>query len=115
MAGSEATVTLGEVKKYALTLPDVREEPHFDRLSFRVRGKIFLTARATEKHIHVFVPEEVREPALALHDYVSKLLWGGKVVGLRIELPKAAPQVVQGLVRAAFESKAPKSARARSS
>ena len=85
---------LAQVRKYALSLPEVTEEPHFDRTSFRVRGKIFVTARPAETHIHVFVPEEHREPALALHPgQVSKLLWGGKVVGLRVELADTAAGV----------------------
>ncbi|MEY2854244.1 MAG: hypothetical protein RL030_1376 [Pseudomonadota bacterium] len=105
-------MTLTQVRKYALSLPKASEEPHFDRTSFRVGGKIFLTARPTESHIHVFVPEEHREPALAMHpDHVTKLLWGGKVVGLRIELAKASVGVVNDLIKSAWESKAPPAAR----
>jgi hypothetical protein len=102
-------MTLAQVRKYALSLAGVVEEPHFDRTSFRVNGKIFVTARPTEPHIHVLVPEETREPALALHaDQVSRLLWGGKVVGLRIELPQAQPGLVKELVNAAWQCKAAK-------
>ena len=99
-----------QVRKYALSMPEVTEEPHFDRTSFRVGGKIFVTARPAESHIHVFVPEEQREPALAMHpEQVAKLFWGGKVVGLRIELPKAPVGVVNDLIRNAWKAKAPKS------
>lgn len=103
-------MTLVQIRKYALALAGVNEEPHFDRTSFRVRGKIFVTARAAESCINVFVPEELREPALAMHSaYVSKLMWGGKVVGLTVELPKAEAGVVKDLVRGAWQAKAPKS------
>jgi hypothetical protein len=103
-------VTLTQVRKYALSLPEAMEQPHFDRTSFRVRGKIFLTARPSESHVHVFVPGEHREPALAMHpECVAKLLWGGKVVGLRVALPGAPVGVVKDLIRIAWESKAPKS------
>ena len=102
-------MTLTQLRKHALALPGVTEEPHFDRTSFRVNGRIFLTARPPESHVHVFVPEEVREPALAMHpDCVSKLFWGGKVVGLRIELSKAQPGVVKDLVEIAWRSRGPK-------
>ena len=68
-----------------------------------------MTARPAESHIHVFVPEEHREPALAMHpEQVSKLFWGGKVVGLRIELVDTAASVVNDLVKRGWESKAPK-------
>ena len=36
-------ITVEEVRNLALSLPEVREEPHFDRASFRVRGRIFAT------------------------------------------------------------------------
>jgi hypothetical protein len=99
-------MTLAQVRKYALSLHSTFEEPHFDRTSFRVDGKIFVTAKPQDTHIHVFVPEEVREPALAMHsDYLSKLLWGGKVVGLRVELPNAQLDVVKDLVSAAWQSR----------
>jgi hypothetical protein len=99
-------MTLAQLRKYALSLPGATEEPHFDRTSFRVKRKIFVTARPSESHIHVFVPEQIREPAIAMHSaYVSKLLWGGKVVGLRVELPKADPGVLRDLVKGAWESK----------
>ena len=102
-------MTLAQVRKYALSLPESMEEPHFDRTSFRVRGKIFVTARPSESHVHVFVPEQHREPALAMHpDHMAKLLWGGKVVGLRIALRGAPVNVVNDLIRCAWQSKAPK-------
>lgn len=105
-------MTLTQVRKYALSLPKASVEPHFDRISFRVGGRIFLTARPAESHIHVFVPEEQREAALAIHPgLVTKLRWGGKVVGLRIELPKAPVGVVNDLIKAAWEAKSPTKSR----
>jgi YjbR len=102
-------MTLAQIRKHALSLSGTTEEPHFDRTSFRINGKIFITARPSESHIHIFVPDEVREPALAMHpDFVSKLLWGGKVVGVRVELPKADPGVVRDLVSKAWHARAAK-------
>ena len=88
-------MTLTQVRKIALALPEVEEAPHFDRTSFRVRNKIFVTAKPTEPYIQVFVGEEHREPALAMHPgCMEKLVWGGKVVGLRIALPTAPAAAV---------------------
>ena len=62
-----------------------------------------------EKHIHVFVPEQEREIALALQpECLEKLLWGGKVVGVRVLLSQAKPAQVNRLITQAWASKAPK-------
>jgi hypothetical protein len=101
-------VTLVQLRKYALSLAGSTEEPHFDRTSFRVGGKIFMTAKPDEPYAHVFVGEALREPALAAHPgCMEKLPWGGKIVGLRIHLPKAPAAVVKDLVKAAWQARAP--------
>ncbi len=80
---------LAQVRKYALSLPGVTEEPHFDRTSFRVGGKIFVTARPAESHIHVFVPEEYREPALAMHpEQVSNCSGAARWLGCESNYPR---------------------------
>jgi len=97
------------LRSYAMALPDVTEEPHFTYASFRVRGKIFVTVPPEATHIHVFVDEEDRAPALAMYpEFIEKLWWGKKVQGLRIAIAKAQSHVVESLVRAAWARKAPK-------
>jgi hypothetical protein len=101
---------LAQVRRHALSLPAVTEEPHFNYSSFRVRGKIFVTVPPDEEHIHVFVGEEQREPALAVYpEFLEKLTWCAKVVGLRVALASAQASVVNSLVSVAWQSKAPKS------
>ena len=36
-------MTHDDIRVLALSLPEAQEHPHFDRSSFRVRGKIFIT------------------------------------------------------------------------
>lgn len=36
-------MTHARIRAVALSLPEAEEQPHFDRASFRVRGKIFAT------------------------------------------------------------------------
>jgi len=101
---------LAEVRRCAIGLPEVTEEPHHHFSSFRVRGKIFVTVPPEQEHIHVFVDEEARERALALYpNFVEKLFWGGKVCGIRIQLASAKPGAVRDLIRSAWAAKAPKS------
>jgi hypothetical protein len=103
---------LGAIRKHALALEAVTEEPHHDYSSFRVRGKIFVTVPPHEEFIHVFVGEEDRERYLALHpEYTEKLFWGGKALGLRVRLDGATPSVVNAMVRKAYETRVLKDAR----
>ena len=105
---------LTQVRRFAMSLPEVTEVPHHHFSSFRVRGKIFVTVPPDDGHIHVFVEEDVRERALAFDpEFIEKLLWGGKVVGLRIALFAAKPGVVTALIGKAWERKAPKLASAK--
>lgn len=101
---------LATVRKWSLSLPEVTEEPHHNFGSFRVKGKIFVTMPPGDEHIHVFLPEHGREQALELYPaFVEKLLWGGKVVGVRVSLHNADPAVVKAMVQEAWMHKAPKS------
>ncbi len=97
------------VRKYALSLPEAAEEPHFDFASFRVRGKIFVTVPPGDKYVHVFVGDDAREQAIELHDeFVEKLFWGRKVLGVRVRLSRASAPVVKKLIHSAWARKAPK-------
>jgi hypothetical protein len=103
-------VNLTEVRRVAMSLPEVTEEPHFEYTSFRINGKIFATAPPDGKHLHVFVGDEDRELALLMEPgFLEKLLWGDKVRGLRVQLRKAKKPVVAKLLKKAWLRKAPKS------
>jgi hypothetical protein len=105
-----AGMKLSQVRKLALALPEVTEEPHFHLTSFRVRGKIIATAPPDEPSLNVMVGEAVREPVLAAHaDCVEKLFWGKKVMGVRVDLRSAKSALVADLLRQAWRAKAPKS------
>ncbi len=100
---------LDTVRKFALSLDDVTEAPHHAFNSFRVRGRIFVTVPPQGDALHVFVAEEDRERALALYpEWAGKLLWGGKVAGLRVALATAEPRAVKALVRAAHATRSAK-------
>lgn len=57
-------VQVAAVRRFALSLPETTEEPHFDMASFRVRGRIFATVPADGTRLHVFVDaDEARAAA----------------------------------------------------
>ena len=106
---AETSLKLQQVQRFAMSLPSVTEEPHFNYSSFRVGGKIFATVPPEGQHLHVFVEEEQRQVALVLEPKsAEKLLWGKKVVGLRITLAEAKVSFVEQLLQQAWSRKAPK-------
>jgi hypothetical protein len=97
------------VRRFAVSLPDAVETPHFERTSFRVRGKIFATATADRRSLNVFVPEpEIRASAAGDPSVFHELRWGDRLVGLTIELARADPDEVFELLTEAWRGKAPK-------
>jgi hypothetical protein len=105
---------IDSIRRHALSLAAVTEAPHHHFSSFRVRGKIFITVPPDQAFMHFFVGEADRDAALALHpEFIEKLLWGGKVVGLRVALANAKPAVVNALVNKAYETRVGKDAEAR--
>jgi hypothetical protein len=101
-------VKLAQVRKFALSLPEATEEPHFDKSSFRVRGKIFATAPPDGRHLHVFVGEEEAKASVA-DDPVAfqELWWGKRLSGVRVDLNLAPSDSVFSLLRESWSRKAP--------
>ncbi len=94
----------------ALALPEATEAPHFDSVSFRVRGRIFATLPADGEHLHVMVDvDEARAVAAQSGPAFEELWWGKKLCGVRIHLPSLdEPDLVRELIEDAWRSRAPK-------
>lgn len=104
-------MTLAEVRNLAMDLRGSTESPHHRYTSFRVRGRIYATALTEGGFLHVFVDEQDRDRMLRLDPAsCEKLGWGGKVVGLRVDLGRARREDVQSLLRTAWQRKLPKRA-----
>ena len=105
-------MTLNQLRKIALALPETSEEPHFHKISFRCRGKIFATVEAGHDVLNVMLGDAAREPLLAIHaDSLESLFWGNKVMGVRLQMAAADPALVRELLQLAWREKAPKSHR----
>jgi hypothetical protein len=102
-------VTLEEARRFALSLPEVSEEPHFEKVSWRVRGKIFATAHPSGEQLNIFV-EKVHARAIAanLPDSFAELHWGIRLAGVTARLAAADEDIVCGLLEQAWRRKAPK-------
>ena len=100
---------LERARRFALSLPGVTEEPHFEMSSFRVRGKIFVTVPPDEVRLHVFVDDPEVDACVAEDPAAFEpLRWGQRVRGLRVDLAAAPAGRVQELIEDAWRRKAPK-------
>lgn len=104
-------VRLETVRRFALSLPETTEEPHFEKPSFRVKGKIFATVPVGGKHLHVNVEvDEGQALAEELPEAFEPIVWGNqtKTDWVRVTLAKADRAIVQELLEDAWRRKAPK-------
>lgn len=100
---------LHQARKFAMSLPEATEEPHFDYSSFRVRGKIFATVPPDGTVLHIFVDEDQRAPLISAYPAVfTPLHWGSKMVGVRVLLARANADAVKRLLTQSWLRKAPK-------
>lgn len=97
---------LADVRRMAMALLGTTESPHHRYTSFRVRGRIYATAPMEGGTLHVFVDEEDRDRMVRLHPGAyERLGWGSKIVGLRVDLGRAASEDVRDLLRSAWQRK----------
>ena len=100
---------LATARRFALSLPETAEEPHFEMSSFRVRGKIFATVPPDRAYLNVFVDElEIAASAAQDPAVYEPLRWGQRVRGLRVRLASAPDARVMELLEEAWRRKAPK-------
>lgn len=101
-------VTPDDVRALALALPQVAEEPHHDRTSFRVAGKIFATMPPDGGTVNVMLGEEDALAAAEAAGGAELLWWGRRVAGVRVGLAGAAPAVLAELLEDAWFRRAPR-------
>ena len=105
---------LADARRFALSLPEATEEPHFEKSSFRVRGKIFATVPEGGRHLNVFVDEHETRASVAEDPAAfEELWWGKKLSGVRVTLARANARLVRELLEEAWRRKAPKRLTAR--
>jgi hypothetical protein len=103
-------VKLDSARKFALSLPETTEEPHFEKSSFRVKRKIFATVPEGGKHLHICVQPEEAEALLAEDPAAFQpIVWGQnlKTDWIRVNLGKTTAAQVKELLEDAWRLKAP--------
>jgi hypothetical protein len=104
---------LEAARRFALSLPEVHEAPHFEASSFRVGKRIFCTVPPGGKTLHIKSSRDevaalvAEEPAA-----YEVIIWGKREVSdwLRVHLAKADREQVEELLEEAWRSIATKRA-----
>lgn len=99
--------TEAQLRKAALSLPEVEEGTHFGMLAFFVRGKGFASV-TPDGEAMLYLPDDEAEAALSEHPTAERLVRMGTPIGIRIPLADVDGQALNHLVRRAWFSRAPK-------
>ena len=103
-------MTADDIRRLALSLPQVEEHPHFDKTSFRVRGKIFATLTPDEARLMVKLPLEIKATIEAEHPDAFVPLPGAWGCGgsTLLEIAGMPDDKLADLVRLAWRQVAPR-------
>ena len=93
-------MTPDDVRALALALDGTVEQPHHQRTSFRVDGRIFATM--DDLGVNVLLDEEPAREA-ATDPGVELLWWGRKLSGVRVLLTNADRDIVAELLDDAWQ------------
>ena len=103
-------VSLDSVRKFALSLPEAEEMPHFEKASFRVKKKIFATLDVKNKRSVVKL-SALDQSTFCSYDktvvYPVKGAWG-KQGWTIIELKKVPKKLFDDIVITSYCEVAPK-------
>ena len=101
-------MTPDDVRALALAFPETAEQPHFERTSFRVAGKIFATMPPDGESANILLAEEDARAA-ADADEVELLWWGRRLSGVRVALVAVDRAELAELLEDGWHRRAPRS------
>jgi hypothetical protein len=99
--------TLSQLRKAALSLPEVQEGTHFGMVAFSVRDKGFASV-TKDGQVQLQLPDADVEAAEAAHPIEERIVRGEKIMGFRVPLADINGKDLNALVRAAWLCRAPK-------
>ncbi len=98
----------GKARRLALSLPEVTEQDHHGRPSFRVGGKIFATLW-DERTMNVMLDQPGILTAVERHPHAcSERWWGKRLAAVSVDLERAEERMLAELLADAWEGKAPR-------
>ncbi len=97
-------------RRLALSFPDVTEEPHFEKPSFRFNGKIFMTFHMDKNQAMLILPE-LEQSVFTTFDgsviYPVKGFWGSKGATM-FDLKKVKKSMFKQALQSAYTKAAEK-------
>lgn len=98
-----------DVRRLALAQPEAVEAGHFERTSFRLRGKIFATLQPGDGRANLALPPELAALVLETEGEAVRPIQWGKIKGwVRVDLAALRPGLLEQLIPAAWSRVAPK-------
>lgn len=108
-------ITSEQARRLALALPEVVEQDHHGRPSFRVAGRIIATLWS-DGAMNVMAGEErIRAAADDQPDVCSAVPWGKRLAAVQVDLARADAALLEDLLDHAWRAKAPARLRAQTS
>jgi hypothetical protein len=101
-------MTPNDVRKLALSLPEAEEQAHFDKPSFRVRGKIFATLWEKEKRAVLKLSLEEQDAFVKMQPEVFAVTPWGHQGWTSVELARVDRALFGKLLVEAWRRIAPK-------
>ncbi len=100
--------SVADFKKMALLFELTDTKPHFDRLAFRVKGKIFATLLEKEKSINLMLSPENQYVFSKANSGVYPVPGGwGKKGATTVELTSVSPSFLKEMLTSAYCRNAP--------
>lgn len=97
-----------QIRRLALALPEVVEQDHHGRPSFRVAGRIFATLW-DEGHMNVMLDQPgIRTALQSTPIACAEFWWGKRLRAVQVDLALAEEALVAELLTDAWEQKAPR-------
>lgn len=91
-------------RKLALSFPDVTEEQHFEKPSFRINGKIFMTFHIDKNQAMLILPE-LDQSVLTVYNsnviYPVKGFWGSRGATM-FDLEKVKKSIFKSALKSAY-------------
>jgi hypothetical protein len=102
-------ISEAKVREFVAGLPETDEHPHFERIAFRVGGKIFGSFRPGESDMNLRLTDGHVETMVAVDDSAYRMVqWGKSRNWLNVNLKRARAEDVRELLEDAWRERAPK-------